>query len=209
MYTRDSQRGEVTDSDVPVRLTLADLARTVYYRGNELPNDLNPELIATRHYRVTDFPFVFTNGAMAAHVEVDIETGFVKVLHFWAVEDCGRVINPLLVDEQIRGGVVQGIGGALYEECHYSPDGQFLNATMADYMVPMASEMPEITIAHIETPTTTPILVANRARDAGTDGAPASISHALNAAVSPHRARISPLHTSQEPILNSLAHPAL
>ena len=77
---------------------------------------------------------------MAAHVEVDTATGFVKVLHFWAVEDCGRVINPLLVDEQIRGGVVQGIGGALYEECHYSPDGQFLNATMADYMVPMAIE---------------------------------------------------------------------
>ncbi len=128
----DIQYGCVTDLDVTERLQLADLARTVYYRGNELPNDLNPELIATRHYRVTDFPFVFTNGAMAAQVEVDIATGFVKVLHYWAVEDCGRVINPLLFDEQIRGGAVQGIGGALYVECHYAKDGQMQKSTVAD-----------------------------------------------------------------------------
>ena len=202
--TLDIQSGAVTDIDGSVRLTLADLARTVYYRGNELPNDLNPELIATRHYRVTDFPFVFTNGAMAAHVEVDIETGFVKVLHFWAVEDCGRVINPLLVDEQIRGGVVQGIGGALYEECHYSHDGQFLNATMADYMVPMASEMPEITIAHIETPTKTSILGAKGEGEAGTGGAPAAILNAVNDALSPLGASIWQMPMTPERILTSL-----
>ena len=202
--TLDIQSGAVTDIDGSVRLTLADLARTVYYRGNELPNDLNPELIATRHYRVTDLPFVFTNGAMAAHVEVDIETGFVKVLHFWAVEDCGRVINPLLVDEQIRGGVVQGIGGALYEECNYSPDGQFLNATMADYMVPMASEMPEITIAHIETPTKTSILGAKGAGEAGTGGAPAAILNAVNDALSQLGASIWQMQMTPERILTSL-----
>ena len=202
--TLDIRSGAVTDIDGSVRLTLADLARTVYYRGNELPNDLKPELIATRHYRVTDFPFVFTNGAMAAHVEVDIETGFVKVLHFWAVEDCGRVINPLLVDEQIRGGVVQGIGGALYEECHYSTDGQFLNATMADYMVPMASEMPEITIAHIETPTKTSVLGAKGAGEAGTGGAPAAILNAVNDALSPMGASIWQMPMTPERILTAL-----
>ena len=202
--TLDIQSGAVTDIDGSVRLTLADLARTVYYRGNELPNDLKPELIATRHYRVTDFPFVFTNGAMAAHVEVDIETGFVKVLHFWAVEDCGRIINPLLVDEQIRGGVVQGIGGALYEECHYSADGQFLNATMADYMVPMASEMPEITIAHIETPTKTSVLGAKGAGEAGTGGAPAAILNAVNDALSPMGASIWQMPMTPERILTAL-----
>lgn len=198
----DIQDGAVTDLDGAIRLPLADLARTVYYRGNELPKDLNPELIATRHYRVTDFPFVFTNAAMAAHVEVDIATGFVKVLHFWAVEDCGRVINPLLVDEQIRGGVVQGIGGALYEECQYSPDGQMLNATMADYMVPMASEMPDITVAHIETPTKTSVLGAKGAGEAGTGGAPAAILNAVNDALSPLGASIWQMPMTPERVLN-------
>jgi carbon-monoxide dehydrogenase large subunit len=198
----DIQDGAVTDLDGAIRLPLADLARTVYYRGNELPKDLNPELIATRHYRVTDFPFVFTNAAMAAHVEVDIATGFVKVLHFWAVEDCGRVINPLLVDEQIRGGVVQGIGGALYEECLYSPDGQMLNATMADYMVPMASEMPDITVAHIETPTKTSVLGAKGAGEAGTGGAPAAILNAVNDALSPLGASIWQMPMTPERVLN-------
>ena len=116
----------VSKADNSERMRLDDLGRIVYYRGNELPPDVKPELVATRHYRVTDFPFVFTNGAMAAHVEVDTETGFVKILDFWVVEDCGRVINPKLVDEQIRGGVVQGIGGALYEECLYDDEGQLL-----------------------------------------------------------------------------------
>ena len=163
----DIHSGQITDKDGAERMSLADLARTVYYRGNELPPDLKPELIATRHYRVTDFPFVFTNGAMAAHVEVDTETGLVQVLDFWAVEDCGRVLNPMLVDEQLRGGIVQGIGGALYEECLYSEDGQMLNATMADYLVPMAAEMPDIHVAHIETPTKTSVLGAKgRARPA-------------------------------------------
>jgi carbon-monoxide dehydrogenase large subunit len=198
----DIHEGAVTDLDGTIRLPLADLARTVYYRGNELPSDLNPELIATRHYRVTDFPFVFTNGAMAAHVEVDIATGFVKVLHFWAVEDCGRVINPLLVDEQIRGGVVQGIGGALYEECHYSPEGQMLNATMADYMVPMAAEMPDITIAHIETPTKTSVLGAKGAGEAGTGGAPAALLNAVNDALSPLGASIWQMPMTPERVLN-------
>ncbi|MFZ3581795.1 xanthine dehydrogenase family protein molybdopterin-binding subunit [Loktanella sp. DJP18] len=200
----DIRGGAITDPDGTARMSLADLARTVYYRGNELPSDLQPELIATRHYRVTDFPFVFTNGAMAAQVEVDIETGFVKVLHVWAVEDCGRVINPLLVDEQIRGGVVQGIGGALYEECHYSDDGQMVNATMADYMVPMAAEMPDITVAHIETPTKTSVLGAKGAGEAGTGGAPAAILNAVNDALSPLGASLWQMPMTPERVLNAI-----
>lgn len=200
----DIRNGAVTDPDGTERLPLSDLARTVYYRGNELPPDLKPELIATRHYRVTDFPFVFTNGAMAAHVEVDTETGFVKVLHFWAVEDCGRVINPMLVDEQIRGGVVQGIGGALYEECQYSPEGQMLNATMADYMVPMAAEMPDITVAHVETPTKTSVLGAKGAGEAGTGGAPAAILNAVNDALSPLGTSLWQMPMTPERVLAAL-----
>jgi carbon-monoxide dehydrogenase large subunit len=201
----DISDGQVVDADGGAqRMTLSDLARTVYYRGNELPPDLKPELIATRHYRVTDFPFVFTNGAMAAHVEVDTETGFVKVLDFWAVEDCGRVINPRLVDEQIRGGVVQGIGGALFEECIYSEDGQLLNTTMADYLVPMACEMPDIVVEHIETPTKTSELGAKGAGEAGTGGAPAAIMNAVNDALRPLGTSIHQMPMTPERILKAL-----
>lgn len=201
----DIRAGEIVDADTgSARMTLSDLARTVYYRGNELPADLKPELIATRHYRVTDFPFVFTNGAMAAHVEVDAETGLVKVLNFWAVEDCGRVINPMLVDEQVRGGVVQGIGGALYEECLYSEDGQMMNATMADYLVPMAGEMPDIVVKHIETPTKTSALGAKGAGEAGTGGAPAAVMNAVNDALRPLGARIHRMPMTPERILQAL-----
>ncbi|MEM7752473.1 MAG: xanthine dehydrogenase family protein molybdopterin-binding subunit [Pseudomonadota bacterium] len=200
----DIRAGGITDIDGTERMSLSDLARTVYYRGNELPPDLKPELIATRHYRVTEFPFVFTNGAMAAHVEVDTETGLVRVLDFWAVEDCGRVLNPLLVDEQIRGGVVQGIGGALYEECLYSEDGQMLNASMADYLVPMAGEMPDIHVAHIETPTKTSVLGAKGAGEAGTGGAPAAVMNAVNDAIRPLGASIWQMPMTPERVLKAL-----
>jgi carbon-monoxide dehydrogenase large subunit len=203
--TLDIQNGIVVNkSDSAERIALDELGRIVYYRANELPSDVNPELIATRHYRVTDFPFVFTNGAMAAHVEVDTETGFIKMLDFWVVEDCGRVINPKLVDEQIRGGVVQGIGGALYEECLYDDGGQLLNATMADYLVPMAAEMPDIHIGHVETPTRTSRLGAKGAGEAGTGGAPAALLNAVNDALRPLNASIYQMPMTPERVLRAL-----
>jgi aerobic carbon-monoxide dehydrogenase large subunit len=79
----------------------------------------------------------------------------VKLLKHWCVEDCGTVINPQLVDEQIRGGIVQGIGGAMTEHCLYSSDGQLLKGTMADYLVPMTGEMPDRIVGHVVTPTRT------------------------------------------------------
>lgn len=197
--------GKVVDAGSGAeRIDLADLARTVYYRGNELPSDLTPELVATRHYRVTDFPFVFTNGAMAAYVEVDTETGFTKILNFWAVEDCGRVINPKLVDEQVRGGVVQGIGGALFEEVIYDEDGQQLNTTMADYLVPMAAEMPDIVVEHVETPTRTSVLGAKGAGEAGTGGAPAALMNAINDALKPLGAEITQMPMTPQRVLRAL-----
>jgi carbon-monoxide dehydrogenase large subunit len=111
--------GKVVKKGTEQGLALAELARICYYRGNELPVDFQPELVVTRHYRVKDYAFVFSNGAQGCHLEVDIDTGFVKLLKMWCVDDCGRVINPKLVDEQARGGIVQGIGGALYEHCLY------------------------------------------------------------------------------------------
>lgn len=196
--------GHIVDADGIARLSLRDLARTVYFRGNELPAGLPAELIASRHFRVEGMPFVFTNGAMASHVEVDTETGQIRLLGHWVVEDVGTILNPKLVDEQIRGGVVQGIGGALYEECLFSDDGQLLTATLADYLVPMAGEMPDIQIAHVVTPTRTSILGAKGAGEAGTTGAPAAVMNAVNDALRPLGARIDRMPMTPERLLRAL-----
>ena len=117
---------------------LDEVARIAYFRPDTLPPGFQAELIATRHYVPRDWPFALTNGIQASYLEVDPDTGFVKLLKHWCVEDCGTVINPQLVDEQVRGGIVQGLGGALFEHCVYDERGQMLNANMADYLVPMA-----------------------------------------------------------------------
>ena len=108
------RRGAVVDAKTGgTVLDFPELGRVAYFRSDTLPADFTPELMVTRHYAQRDFPFIFTNGVQASYVEVDPDTGFVKLLKHWAVEDCGRVINPKLVDEQIRGAIVQGIGGAM------------------------------------------------------------------------------------------------
>jgi carbon-monoxide dehydrogenase large subunit len=172
------------------RMPLAELGRLVYFRGDTLPKDMPREFVQTRHYATKEFPFAFTNGIQASWLEVDTETGIVTLLEHWVVEDCGRVINPKLVDEQVRGGVVQGIGGALYEHCLYDTQGQLLTASMADYLVPMAAEMPDIHVGHVETPTLESLLGAKGAGEAGTAGAPAAIMNAINDALKPFEAKV-------------------
>ena len=187
-----------------VRMPLAELGRIVYFRGDTLPLDLPRELMQTRHFITKKFPFAFTNGIQASSLEVDVETGLVLLLKHWCVEDCGRIINPMLVDEQVRGGVVQGIGGALYEQCTYSPEGQLLVGSMADYLVPMAAEMPDIEVGHVETPTAESLLGAKGAGEAGTAGAPAAIMNAINDALSPFHAKVFAQPFTPERILAAL-----
>src|SRR3954470_23830361 len=144
----DKQELDLADNKVINKLTqekkldLAEVGRVAYFRPDTLPMDLQSELTVTRHYTPRQYGFTFTNGIQASLVEVDTETGFVRLLKHWCVEDSGTIINPMLVDEQLRGGVIQGIGAALYEECLYSAEGQLLNGNLADYLVPMALEMP-------------------------------------------------------------------
>jgi len=187
-----------------VRMPLAELGRIVYFRGDTLPPDLPRELMQTRHFITKQFPFAFTNGVQASHLEVDLDTGLVKLLKHWCVEDCGRIINPLLVDEQVRGGVVQGIGGALFEHCTYSPEGQLTVGSMVDYLVPMAAEMPDIEVGHVETPTRESLLGAKGAGEAGTAGAPAAIMNAINDALRPHGAKVFAQPFTPERILAAL-----
>jgi len=191
-----SSRGE--------RMTLAELARVAYFRPDTLPPDVQPELTVARHYAPRGLPYAFTNGVQASYVEVEVETGFIRLLGHWVVEDCGRIINPLLVDEQIRGGVVQGLGGALFEECVYSPEGQLQNGTMADYLVPMAGEMPDIVVAHVCTPTPTSELGAKGVGEAGTAGASGAVLNAVNDALQPLHARVSSTPITPERVLHAL-----
>lgn len=203
--TLDVVAGEVVDRATgEARMALSELGRIVYFRGDTLPKGLPRELVQTRHFITMDYPFAFTNGVQASYVEVDPETGFVKLLKHWCVEDCGRVINPQLVDEQIRGGIVQGLGGALYEECVYDAEGQMLNASMADYLVPMAAEMPDMIIGHVETPTKESLLGAKGAGEAGTAGAPAAVMNAINDAIRPLGGRITQMPMTPERILRAL-----
>ena len=197
-------RDAVVDADGNELMTLAELGRVAYFRPDTLPPGFTPELMVTRHYAQKDYPFIFTNGVQASYVEVDVDTGFVKLLGHWAVEDCGRVINPMLVDEQIRGAIVQGIGGALYEECLYDADGQLLNGSMADYLVPMSGEMPDIHVAHVETPTASSKLGAKGAGEAGTAGAPAAVMNAINDALRPLDAAVYSQPFTPEKILRAL-----
>jgi carbon-monoxide dehydrogenase large subunit len=182
----DIRNGVVVDADSGrERIELSEVARIAYFRPDTLPPDFQAELMAVRHYVPRAYPFAFTNGVQASHLEVDPASGFVKLVRHYVVEDCGTVINPQLVDEQIRGGVVQGIGAALFEHCVYDAQGQLLNGNMADYLVPMAAEMPDIDVAHVETPTADSELGAKGAGEAGTAGAPGAVMNAVNDALAP------------------------
>jgi carbon-monoxide dehydrogenase large subunit len=186
------------------RLSLTELGRVAYFRPDTLPLGFQSELMVTRHYTPRGYGFAFTNGFQASLVEVDVDTGFVKLLGHWCVEDCGTVINPMLVDEQVRGGIVQGLGAVMFEHCLYSPEGQLLNGNMADYLVPMAGEMPDVVVAHVSTPTQTSELGAKGAGEAGTAGAPAAVMNAINDALAPFNARVTVQPCTPERILKAL-----
>ncbi|MBI3374555.1 MAG: xanthine dehydrogenase family protein molybdopterin-binding subunit [Betaproteobacteria bacterium] len=186
------------------KMPLEELGRITYFRPDILPLDFQAELTVTRHYTPREYAFTFTNGIQASLVEVDTDTGFVKLLKHWCVEDSGTVINPMLVDEQLRGGVAEGIGAALYEECLYSPEGQLLNGNMADYVVPMSGEIPDIVCAHIETPTRQSQLGAKGVGEAGTAGAPGAVMNAINDALAPLGARVTAMPFTPERILRAL-----
>ena len=194
----------VNSSDRAPRIELKELARIVYFRPDTLPPGIQPELMATRHYVPREYPFAFTNGVQASWLEVDTETGFVKLLKHWVVEDCGTIINPQLVDEQIRGGVVQGLGAALFEKCVYDERGQLTNANMADYLVPMSGEMPDIDVGHVVSPTFESELGAKGAGEAGTAGAAAAVANAVNDALRTFGATITEIPLTPQIILTAL-----
>ena len=201
----DIENAAVVDADTRrERITLAEVARIAYFRPDTLPPGFQAELMAVRHFVPRKYPFAFTNGVQAAWIEVDVETGFIKLLRHWVVEDCGTILNPQLVDEQIRGGVVQGLGAALLEHCLYDSRGQLMNGGMSDYLVPMAAEMPDIEVGHVVSPTLESEIGAKGAGEAGTAGASAAVANALNDALSPFGASLTQIPLTPDLVLKAL-----
>jgi carbon-monoxide dehydrogenase large subunit len=171
---------------VPERqVSLAELARLVSSPppSMKFPEGLEPGLEATHYYRPTGN--TFGNGVHAAVVEVDAETGRVCVLRYAVVHDCGTVINPVVVDGQVCGGVAQGLGNALYEEMAYDRAGQPLTTSYLDYLLPTAMEVPPIDLGHLETPSPLNPEGIKGAGEGGTMPVPAVIANALDDALAP------------------------
>ena len=198
--------GEVINTSTrQIVMTLAEVGRIGYFRQDTLPPDFDVQLSVTASFVANDKMYYMANGVQASYVEVDCETGFITMLGQWAVDDCGRIINPLLVDEQVRGGIVQGIGAVLFEECIYSDDANLLNGTMADYLVPMAGEMPDILVGHVETPELSTKLGAKGVGEGGLIGAMGSVWVAVNDALKPLGAKIRHQPFTPERVLDAVA----
>ena len=174
----------------------------MWFRSNEL-RGVEPSLEATVHY-TNPGAWTFTNGAHLAVVEVDPETGRVRVVKYVAVDDCGTLVNPALVDGQVRGGVAQGIGGALWEHCVYDDTGQLLTTTLMDYAVPTAADLPPIDVHHLETPAPSIAGGYKGAGEGGTAGAPAAILNAVNDALAPFGAMVTDQPVTPERVLRAL-----
>jgi len=184
--------GRATVRGAPDRtLTLREIARAAYAGAKRLPKGMEPGLEATRFYD----PYFGTasNATHVAVVEVDPETCAVVVRRFVVVEDCGRIINPLIVEGQAIGGAVQGIGAALLEEIVYGDDGQLLTGSLVDYLVPTAAEVPAIEVVHLERPSPTTLGGFKGVGEGGTIGAPAAVANAIADALAPLGVEISEL----------------
>ncbi len=195
--------GAVRDALGSLTITLVELARVLHFQQYKIPRDIEAQPMVVAHY-VPERPYYFANGVQASLLSIDIETGFIRLLKHWIVEDCGRIINPQLVDEQLRGGIVQGIGAVLLEELRYDERGQLTNASMMDYLVPMAFEMPDIVVAHIETPVPGALFGGKGVGEAGTIGAGAAVANAVNDALSPFNCVLTDQPFTPERVLRAL-----
>ena len=163
-------------------ITLAKLAREFLFTSDHVPG-VEAGLESTYHYRPDVQTGAFTYATHAAVVEVDLDTGMVKLLDYGVVEDCGTVVNPLIVDGQILGGVAQGIGTALLEEITYDADAQPTATSFLDYLLPGAAEIPEIKISHMETASPHTVFGMKGAGEGGAIAPPATIANAVTDAL--------------------------
>lgn len=200
-------RAVVDRADGRVRMSLTELAGTCHFRPHHLPDGLQPELEAVASFGPSDAPFRAGCGVQLSAVEIDPDTGIVRVVRHAVAHDCGVVANPLFVDGQLKGGIAQGLGAALTEELLYDEDAQLLSGSLAEYKMPMAPEMPDIEIVHVggggtieeDTP---PRFVG--VGEAGTAGAPAAVLNAINDALAPRNAALFEMPATPERVLVAL-----
>ncbi len=166
-------------------IAIADIARASYHGAHRFAE--SPGLQETASY---DPLGTFSNATHIAFVDVDVETCAVRIERFIVAEDAGRLINPMIVDGQIRGGVAQGIANALYEEIVYDEHGDILTTTLADFLMPTAHEIPPLEIHHLETLSDASIIGAKGLGEGGTIGAPAAVLNAINDALQPFGAEL-------------------
>jgi carbon-monoxide dehydrogenase large subunit len=163
-------------------MTLAEIAGEAYI-PIDLPEGLEPGLEETSFFDPENFTWPF--GAHACVVDVDVETGKVKIVRYVAVDDCGPAINPLLIDGQVHGGIVHTIGQALYEQVVYDAEGQLATGTFVDYALPSAAEIPTFETDRTETPSPVNTLGVKGVGEAGTIGATPAIGNAVIDALRP------------------------
>jgi len=179
------ERGEISVRGTPTRkVTVREIARAAYKPSSSMfPPGTEPGLEATHYYDPP--PATFSNGAHLAVVDVDAETGQVDILRYLVVEDCGTMVNPMIVEGQVHGGVAQGIGNALYEELVYDGDGQLLTTSFMDYLIPTAAQLPRTDVIHIDTPPPVTVSGFKGMAEGGTVGAIAAVANAVADALAP------------------------
>jgi aerobic carbon-monoxide dehydrogenase large subunit len=192
-------RAFVRGTDLGVEMR--QLARVAYHQSHRFPAIAETGLSAVATY---DPYGTFSNACHVAIVAVDIATGKVEIERFVIVEDAGRLINPMIVEGQIHGGVAQGIANALYEKVVYDDGGNILTGSLADYLVPTMAEIPELEIHHLETLTEASVTGAKGVGEGGTIGAPAAVLNAVSDALAPFGVGIFEMPITPQRILQLL-----
>jgi aerobic carbon-monoxide dehydrogenase large subunit len=191
-----AEDGKITVAGTDRAITFREVARAVYSEVGRLPAEARDELAATKTY---DPVFGTTTSAThIAAVEIDPETYEIRIDHFAVAEDCGKIVNPLIVDGQVQGGVAQGVGAALYEEVVYDEQGQLQTASLVDYLVPSACEIPSMKLVHLESVSPTTLGGFRGMGEGGTIGEPAAIANAVADALSPLGIEINELPVTPE-----------
>jgi len=195
------ENGEAKVVGTDRAISIAKMAREAYTQTHKFKGEIEPGLTETGSY---DPPGTFSNACHVALVEVDVETGRVTVDKFLVAEDAGKIINPMIADGQVHGGIAQGIGNALLEEIIYDESGGILTANLADYMPPTAHEIPGIELHHMETPSENSITKAKGLGEGGCIGAPAAIVNAINDALTSFGVQIDEIPATPQRIRAAL-----
>jgi carbon-monoxide dehydrogenase large subunit len=195
-------------------IAVMEIIRTAYGAIHLLPENMEPGLEVTGYFINPNIDYApddkgrmntfssYPYAAVIALVDVDVETGMIKIVKYFTVHDCGNMINPQIVDTQQQGSIMQGIGAALYEELRYDEDGQLLTSTFMDYRLPSAEEVPELHLEHIITPNPFTPLGAKGAGETGMLGPPPALCSAVEDALSPFGVKIRETPLTPDRILN-------